>query len=89
MPNERLLNPPFANLASEYLFQVWGRATVISSDAFLLDDGGRYKTKIISQDHGVCNGDYVIARGILDPNSYPYSLYYSHYRILDAALENL
>lgn len=72
---------PVASATDEYLFKVWGRATYRDENTFTLNDGGTITVWVTCPGHGVCNGDYVAARGILDPSVPPAKLTNVQYQI--------
>jgi|GEM_PF-1038482 len=57
-----------------YLFRLWGKITVIDSGSFWIDDGAA-RVKVIAPGYdGIVDGDFVTARGILNPLASPPTL---------------
>lgn len=83
--NDQVFSSTVAPALGQYLFQVWGKATFRDENTFTLNDGGSLSTWVICPGHGVCNDDYVSARGILDPSVPPAKLTNVQYRIHEQA----
>ena len=83
--NDQALSSIVGQASADYLFKVWGRATYRDENSFTLNDGGPLATRVISPGHGVCNNDYVAARGILDTSVPPARLTDVQYWIFEAA----
>lgn len=75
------LSPVLSSFTSTSLFKVWGLCTYIDADSFWIDDGSTRRVKVISADHFVCNGDYVVAHGRLDSRAAPATIYCTGYEI--------
>ncbi|MBP6963816.1 MAG: C39 family peptidase [Armatimonadetes bacterium] len=59
----------------EFLFMVWGKAAVLDSNSFTVDDGSGKPVTVYCPSHGLTSGRYVIVRGILQrPSSTDASL---------------
>ncbi|MCC6485525.1 MAG: hypothetical protein IT209_11820, partial [Armatimonadetes bacterium] len=70
---------------STNLYRVWGKAHVLSENSFSVDDGGSYPVTVNAPGHDVCNGDFVVARGVLNPAAVPVTISDAHYTIEDLA----
>lgn len=60
--------------ATEFLFTVAGRVTVLDAGSFLLDDGSARKVTVVAIGHGLQNGDLAKARGTLNRTTNPPTL---------------
>ena len=53
----------------QYLFALWGKATMIDSSSFSIDDGSGVAITVIAPGYsGIAGGNLVRARGILNPS---------------------
>lgn len=57
--------------ASHYLFAVWGRATVLDANTFLVTDATGRQVKVLASGSPVVNGGLVWARGTLNASTTP------------------
>ena len=58
--------------ASKFVFTIWGRVTVMNdSDSFFVNDGSGTQMRVKWPNHGLTNGEYVSARGVVDLSSGP------------------
>jgi len=80
--NDQALSFTAQMMSSTYLFKVWGKATYLDDNTFLLNDGGKRNVKVISPGHTVCDYDYVVAWGILDGSAPPAIVSHAKYQIL-------
>ncbi|MEN6521880.1 MAG: hypothetical protein ABFD46_12110 [Armatimonadota bacterium] len=73
-----------ASFVSAHLFKVWGNCTYIDENSFWIDDGSgsNHHVKVVSPGHVVCNGDFVVAYGELDPSAAPAIINNARYNIL-------
>ncbi|MCC6485324.1 MAG: N-acetylmuramoyl-L-alanine amidase [Armatimonadetes bacterium] len=55
--------------ATHALFGTWGRVHVINGDTFELDDGSEQPVRVSLPGHLFQNGDFVFARGVLNPST--------------------
>lgn len=65
LTNRAAWDPVATACASKYLYAVCGKATVIDSRHFRVDDGSGTPIDIYATGHGLTNGRYVRARGLL------------------------
>lgn len=85
MANERVYDAGVSSFTTTSLFKFWGKATVLNANSFQLDDGSQFRTTVNTTGHDVCNGDFVVARGVLDNSSNPALLNSAQYYIAEAA----
>lgn len=72
--NRAVVEAIMADAAADYVWVLWGEATVIDADSFSIDDGSGVNIKVVAPGHTVVNGDYVSVRGILDVGTNPPTL---------------
>lgn len=66
---------------ARYKFRLWGKVTAIDADSFTLDDGSGSPVKVLAAAHGLSNGNYAAATGLLDNTTSPPTLASSHRRV--------
>lgn len=65
IPNRSAFDEIMLDARARFLFTVWGRVNVLSSNSFTLDDGSGMPITVYAENHGLTTGQYAKARGIL------------------------
>ncbi len=66
---------------ARYRFRLWGKVTRLDADSFTLDDGSGSPVRVLAAAHGLSNGNYAAATGLLDNTTSPPTLASSHARV--------
>lgn len=69
LSNRAVSTPTQASPSSSYLFAVFGKVTVVNSGQFTVDDGSGKPVDVYAAGHGLTNGRFVRARGVLDTSN--------------------
>jgi len=72
--NKSILDAIMADAAPDYVWVLWGKATVIDAGSFSIDDGSGVTIKVVAPSHTVANDDYVSVRGTLNVSTSPATL---------------
>ncbi len=57
--------------AKRFWFRMWGRASEVTPDSFVLDDASGRPVRVLAASHGVSPGEFAVAEGTLEPASNP------------------
>ena len=69
-----LSHPIMSLVTDDFLFMLFGSVTVNDPDSFFIADGSGVSVMVVRSGHGLADGDYVSARGILDVSVSPFTL---------------